>query len=391
MYRILFLCSLFSIWNYTTLFSIFYCDCCKDCCDCCNPDIITEEDLITEEDILKAEENYKYPEEIEITTQKILIHLKLDNGKLNDIAVEINSIQDNEEKIKKIIEYSKDIDWENECCPNILIRWEKNECAIIANFDLMLNNPYFLKFFLICNDTMRREDTYVLNAICDLVKYCVEHPKFEWEYRGSVDEIAKAFFRKEGEEYYYVEKENEEIQKTRDPGPYLREYYYGFKYEDVKLDPHFYNDRQSIDVFNWICRAFFFDLELKNDNLKGEIFDLFSEYYTFNLKKKDISEIFLFKKENDEITKTLLTKTLKTHKLLGIRLLQKDYHLFSLINHNSIWYNKNTLHLNECRKMTIREVLNLFNEILKIKKPTYKQFNKEHCKFFFVKKNQNKI
>ena len=391
MYRILFLCSLFSIWNYTTLFSIFFCDCCKDCCDYCNPDIITEEDLITEEDILKAEENYKYPEEIEITTQKILIHLKLDNGKLNDIAVEINNIQDNEEKIKKIIEYSKDIDWENECCPNILIRWEKNECAIIANFDLMLNNPYFLKFFLICNDTMRREDTYVLNAICDLVKYCVEHPKFEWEYRGSVDEIAKAFFRKEGEEYYYVKKENEEIQKTRDPGPYLREYYYGFKYEDVKWDPHFYNDRQSIDVFNWICRAFSFDLELKNDNLKMKISNLFSEYYTFNLKKKDISEIFLFKKENDEITKTLLTKTLKTHKLLGIRLVQEDYHLFSLINHNSIWYNKNTLHLNECRKMTIREVLNLFNEILKIKKPTYKQFNKEHCEFLFVKKNQNKL
>ena len=391
MYRILFLCSLFSIWNYTTLFSIFFCDCCKDCCDYCNPDIITEEDLITEEDILKAEENYKYPEEIEITTQKILIHLKLDNGKLNDIAVEINNIQDNEEKIKKIIEYSKDIDWENECCPNILIRWEKNECAIIANFDLMLNNPYFLKFFLICNDTMRREDTYVLNAICDLVKYCVEHPKFEWEYRGSVDEIAKAFFRKEGEEYYYVEKENEEIQKTGEPGPHLREYYYGFKDEDVKLDPHFYNGRQSIDVFNWICRAFSFDLELKNDNLKMKISNLFSEYYTFNLKKKDISEIFLFKKENDEITKTLLTKTLKTHKLLGIRLVQEDYHLFSLINHNSIWYNKNTLHLNECRKMTIREVLNLFNEILKIKKPTYKQFNKEHCEFLFVKKNQNKL
>ena len=391
MYRILFLCSLFSIWNYTTLFSIFFCDCCKDCCDYCNPDIITEEDLITEEDILKAEENYKYPEEIEITTQKILIHLKLDNGKLNDIAVVINNIQDNEDKIEKIIEYSKDIDWENECCPNTLIKWEKNECAIIANFDLMLNNPYFLKFFLICNDTMRREDTYVLNAICDLVKYCVEHPKFEWEYRGSVDEIAKAFFRKEGKEYYYVKKENEEIQKTRDPGPYLREYYYGFKYEDVKWDPHFYNDRQSIDVFNWICRAFFFDLELKNNKLECEISDLFSEDYTFKLKKEDISEIFLFKKENDEIAKTLLTKTLKTHKLLGIRLLQKDYHCFSLINHNSIWYNKNTLHLNECRKMTIREVLNLFNEILKIKKPTYKQFNKEHCEFLFVKKNQNKL
>ena len=233
---------------------------------------------------------------------------------------------------------------------------------------------------------MRREDTYVLNAICDLVKYCVEHPKFEWEYRGSVNEIMKAFFRKEGKEYYYVKKENEEIQKTGEPGPHLREYYYGFKGEDVKLDPYFYNGPGNIDVFKWICRAFFFDLELKNNKLECEISDLFSEYYTFNLKKKDISEIFLFKKKNDEIAKTL-----KTHKLLGIRLYQEDYHCFSLINHNSIWYNKNTLHLNECRKMTIREVLNLFNEILKIKKPTYKQFNKKHCEFFFVKKNQKSL
>ena len=122
-----------------------------------------------------------------------------------------------------------------------------------------------------------------------------------------------------------------------------------------------------------------------------EIYVLFQESYMLRLKKEYISEIFLFKKENDEITKTLLTKILKTHKLLGIRLQQEDYHCFSLINHNSIWYNKNTLHLNECRKMTIREVLNLFNEILKIKKPTYTQFNKEHCEFFFVKKNQKSL
>ena len=386
MYRILFLCSLFSIWNYTTLFSKFYCDCCKDCCDCCNPDVITKPDVITEEDILKAEENYKYSEEIEITTQKIFKHLKLDGNNLDNIVNEINNIQDNEEKIKKIIEYSKDIDWENECCPNTLIKWEKNECAYIAYFHLMLNNPYFLKFFLICNETMRRKDTYVLNAICECVKWCIDHPSFNKNNMESVDEIMKAFFRKEGKEYYYVKKENEEIQKTGKLGPYLRKYYYGFKYEDVKWGPYFYKGFQDINVFNWVCSAFFFDLELKNVKLEGKIFNLFSEDCTFKLEKEDISEIFLFKKENDEIAKTL-----KTHKLLGIRLGQEDYHCFSLINHNSIWYNKNTLHLNECRKMTIREVLNLFNEILKIKKPTYKQFNKEHCEFFFVKKNQKSL
>ena len=130
------------------------------CCDCCDPNKITDEDRAITENILK--------------------HLKLDGNNLDNIVNEINTIQDNEEKIKKIIEFSKNIDWEHECCPNTLIRWEKNECAYIAYFHLMLNNPYFLKFFLICNKTMCRrkqnkeeeiEETYVLNAICDLVRY----------------------------------------------------------------------------------------------------------------------------------------------------------------------------------------------------------------------------
>ena len=80
----------YDCWNYCGIF-----------CDCCNSDKITNED--------KA------------ITDKIFKHLRLDN-RLNDIADEINNIQDNEEKIKKIIEYSKDIDWENECCPNTLQR-----------------------------------------------------------------------------------------------------------------------------------------------------------------------------------------------------------------------------------------------------------------------------
>ena len=70
----------------------------------------------------------------------------------------------------------------------------------------MLNNPYFLKFFLICNETMRREDTYVLNAICECVKWCIDHPSFNKNNMGSVDGIMKAFFRKENGEYYYLKK-----------------------------------------------------------------------------------------------------------------------------------------------------------------------------------------
>ena len=58
----------YDCWNYCGIF-----------CDCCNSDKITNED--------KA------------ITDKIFKHLRLDN-KLNDIADEINNIQDNEEKIK---------------------------------------------------------------------------------------------------------------------------------------------------------------------------------------------------------------------------------------------------------------------------------------------------
>ena len=96
--------------THQTIFAECFYDCCAYCrlfCNCCYSDIITEKD--------------------EELTPQILKHLKLEGEKIKDIVTEINNIQDNEEKIKKIIEYSKDIDWENECCPNTLIRWKNNE------------------------------------------------------------------------------------------------------------------------------------------------------------------------------------------------------------------------------------------------------------------------
>ena len=234
----------YDCWNYCGIF-----------CDCCDSDKITNED--------KA------------ITDKIFKHLRLDN-KLNDIADEINNIQDNEEKIKKIIKYSKDIDWENECCPNTLIKWEKNECAYIAYFHLMLNNPYFLKFFLICNETMRRNDTYVLNAICDLVKYCVEHPRFEGEYRGSVDKIMKAFFRKEGKEYYYVKKS-----KNKDM---LRNFYYGRK--EIGKKEHHYGSFLPPDVYSYVNTCLCLDLNLENKEIMDKIiirYDADMNAYTLSI------------------------------------------------------------------------------------------------------------
>ena len=166
--------------THQTIFAECFCNCCDYCrlfCNCCYSDIITEKD--------------------EELTPQILKYLKLDNGKLNDIAVEINNIQDNEEKIKKIIEYSKDIDWENECCPNTLIRWENNECAYIAYFHLMLNNPYFLKFFFIC-ERINEDEKTVLYEVCQLIKQCINLPNFQKSksQNSGVDKIMERFYIK---------------------------------------------------------------------------------------------------------------------------------------------------------------------------------------------------
>ena len=105
---------------------------CKNCCDCC-----TESE---ETDINDEEGNIK---------DAIMRHLKLDENKLDGIKEELGKIKDQKEKFIKIIQYVMDIDWENPMYPNTLIQWGKNKCWYIAYFHLMLNNPYFLKFFLI--------------------------------------------------------------------------------------------------------------------------------------------------------------------------------------------------------------------------------------------------
>ena len=353
-----------------TFAECFYdcCDCCKDCCDCCNPDVITEPNVITEEDILKSEENYKYSEEIEITTQKILKHLKLDNGELNDIAVEINNIQNNEEKIKKIIEYSKDIDWEHECCPNTLIRWEKNECAYIAYFHLMLNNPYFLKFFLICNETMRRNDTYVLNAICDLVKYCVKHPRFEGKYRGSVDKIMKAFFRKDADkEYFYLKREN---------GASLKEFYYK-KNKNGKIS-HYYGSFLPHDVYLKVNKCLYIDLNLENKEIMDKIiirYDADMNDYTLSIciengekVEKTLLELLQKKRKNlndkeDAIVTFEEQFGSGFRKVLGIWFSQYKYHFFVFTKNNGKWYNKNTLDYPSGQELSQEEVLDFCKKL----------------------------
>ena len=359
----------YDCWNYCGIF-----------CDCCDSDKITDED--------KA------------ITDKIFKHLKLDNGELKDIAVEINNIQDNEEKINRIIEYSKDIDWENECCPNTLIRWEKNECAYIAYFHLMLNNPYFLKFFLICNETMCREDTYVLNAICECVKWCIYHPSFNKNNMGSVDRIMKAFFRKEGKEYYYVKKSNNSDE--------LRNFYYGRK--EIGIKEHHYGSYLSGNVY------FEVNLCLKTDlnylETEEKIKDII-EYETESIYPYSINRILNGQKVDEEKYKELQIRDKenpeglsggeerilefeghagKCKKILGILISQWHYHYYAFTKNKDFWYNKNTLNYSEIGQKDLENDMSLFinaisenfeppNEKEKIEGTIYQ----EECHFIFIK------
>ena len=354
----------YDCWNY-----------CCICCDCYDPNKITDED--------KA------------ITDKILKHLKLNNNNLDKIINEINGISNNIDKINRIIECSKDIDWENECCPNTLIKWEKNECAYIAYFHLMLNNPYFLKFFLICNETMRRNDTYVLNAICDLVKYCVEHPRFEGEYRGSVDKIMKAFFRKEGKEYYYVKKN-----KNKDM---LRNFYYGRK--EIGKKEHYYGSFLPPYVYSYVNTCLCLDLNLENKEIMDKIiirYDADMNAYTLSICMENgkIVEKSLIK----SLQKKGLSRTTEEEdivvfneqfgsgfrKVLGIWFSQENYHFFVFTKNNGKWYNKNTLKYPSGQELSQAEVLDFCKKLPfspeRAEFKTEKDFDKEvykkiYCNF----------
>ena len=334
-------------------------DFCHLCCNCCYSDIIIEED--------------------KELTPKILKHLKLDGNNLDNIVNEINAIQDNKEKINRIIEYSKDIDWENECCPNTLIRWEKNECAYIAYFHLMLNNPYFLKFFLICDKTMRREDTYVLNAICECVKWCIDHPSFNKKNMGSVDKIMKAFFRKENGEYYYLKKS-----KNSDN---LKDFYYGRK--EIGIEEHHYRSYLPEKVY------FEVNLCLKTDlnylETEEKIKDII-EYETESIYPYSINRILNGQKVDEEKYKKLQIKNKENYdnlsegeerilefegyagkckRILGILINQWHYHYYAFTKNKDFWYNKNTLNIDDIGQKDLKkDMLPFINAISENVEPT---------------------
>ena len=153
---------------------------CKNCCDCLYDS--------KETDINDEEGNIK---------DAIMRHLKLDEKKLDGIKEELIKIKDQKEKFIKIVQYVMDIDWEKKQYPNTLIQWGKNKCWYIAHFHLMLNNPYFLKFFLIC-DQINEDEKTVLYEVCQLIKQCINLPNFQKSksQNSGVDKIMERFYIK---------------------------------------------------------------------------------------------------------------------------------------------------------------------------------------------------
>ena len=215
---------------------------------------------------------------------------------------------------------------------------------------------------------MRRNDTYVLNAICNLVKYCVEHPRFEGEYRGSVDKIMKAFFRKDADkEYFYLKREN---------GASLKEFYYK-KNKNGKIS-HYYGSFLPPDVYSYVNTCLCLDLNLENENIMDEIiirYDADMNAYTLSICMENgkVAEKSLI----ESLRKKGLSRTTEEEdivifnerfgsgfrKVLGIWFSQYNYHFFVFTKNNGKWYNKNTLDYPSGQELSQAEVLDFCKKL----------------------------
>ena len=307
---------------------------CKNCCDCC-----TESE---ETDINDEEGNIK---------DAIMRHLKLDENKLNGIKEELRKIKDQKGKFIKIVQYVMDIDWESPMYPNTLIQWGINKCCYIAYFHLRLNNPYFLKFFLIC-DRINEDENTVLYEVCQLIKQCINLPNFQKSksQNPGVDKIMERFY--EDKKYKKIievplQKESRQYNLALKP-MYIRmalEQDIDFLFEFEHDDSPFVCGRHPFDKY-------ILELEQIAINLENN---------------KNISS--LIKREKGS--------------LLGIRIIDiSSNHTYAIVKNNGEWFLKDSLKKDKGGKITVNDVINLCKDNLK------KYKNSEEQTLFFYKLNK---
>ena len=308
------------------------CACCHGCCD-------------------KNKTAPIYAEDKKITP-KILQHLNLEEQTLQHILKDVNSVGNKAEKIKKILEYTVDINWDAPMCPNTLIKQEDNLCSYISYFHLMLNNPYYLKFFLILNKTMRTKDTYVLNAICDAVMWCVQRPTFNKNNMCSVANVIKAVFN--------YQQKNDIINELSSKNTLVK-----------------YSDSLSEGVYDAVARCLLSDLKIDSKSDIGKKIIRIISFHpskTVYIGDKNFFKCFFEGQEATTPTKSSSKETNNANeqftvykasakKVLGIRFHETDYHFFSMIVESpNIWYRKDTLRLNRCGQVEPKDILSFILE-----------------------------
>ena len=308
---------------------------CKNCCDCLYDS--------KETDINDEEGNIK---------DAIMRHLKLGEKKLDGIKEELRKIKDQKEKFIKIIQYVMDIDWENPMYPNTLIQWGKNKCWYIAYFHLMLNNPYFLKFFLICDQINENKKT-VLYEVCQLIKQCINLPNFQKSksQNPGVDKIMERF---------YEDKKYEKIKKV-----------------------HLQNNPIQ---YNLALRPTYIKMALMQDiNSLFEFEDDDSPFVcgrkpTFDEYILELEQIAINLKDNKNISSLIKREE---NSLLGIKVIDiSSNHTYAIVKNKEEWFLKDSLEKDKGGKMTVDDVVNLCNKNL----DKYK--NKEDQTLFFYKLNK---
>ena len=310
---------------------------CKNCCDCC-----TESE---ETDINDEEGNIK---------DAIMRHLKLDEKKLDGIKEELGKIKDQKEKFIKIIQYVMDIDWENPMYPNTLIQWGENKCEYIAYFHLRLNNPYFLKFFLICDQINENKKT-VLYEVCQLIKQCINLPNFQKSKLQNpgvtVDKIMDCF---------YKDRKYEEIRKV-----------------------HIQNNPIQ---YNLALRPTYIKMALMQDiNSLFEFEDDDSPFVcgrkpTFDEYILELEQIAIKLEDNENISSLIKREE---NSLLGIKVIDiSSNHTYAIVKNKEEWFLKDSLKKDKGGKMTVDDVVKLCNKNL----DKYK--NSKDPTLFFYKLNK---
>ena len=308
---------------------------CKNCCDCC-----TESE---ETDINDEEGNIK---------DAIMRHLKLDEKKLDGIKEELKEIKDQKEKFIKIVQYVMDIDWENPMYPNTLIQWGKNKCEYIAYFHLRLNNPYFLKFFLIC-DKINEDKNTVLYEVCQLIKQCINLPNFQKSksQNPGVDKIMDCF---------YKDKKYEKIKKV-----------------------HLQNNPIQ---YNLALRPTYIKMALMQDiNSLFEFVENDSPFVcgrkpTFDEYILELEQVSINLKDNENISSLIKREE---NSLLGIKVIDiSSNHTYAIVKNKEEWFLKDSLKKDKGGKITVDDVVNLCKDNL----DKYK--NSKDQTLFFYKLNK---